>query len=168
FALREGVVFSNGSALTASDVRFTFERLLKAAKDNTDIPLEVQGGEAVMKGEADSLEGFSITDDTHFSITLTAPNMGFPAELSAPAASIVDAESMSSGLHAALCRTGSVGSSAMARGTAQPVISLRRAHSAKSSASVGRPSAALTARPNLNGLAVDATTQGRLSPVSAR
>ena len=97
FTLREGVVFSNGSALTASDVQFSFERLLKAAKENTEIPLEILGGEAVMKGEADTLEGFSITDDTHFSITLAAPNAGFPAELSAPAASIVDAETMAPG-----------------------------------------------------------------------
>ena len=94
FTLLEGVVFSNGSALTASDVQFTFERLLKEAKDNTEIPLEVAGGEAVMKGEAETLEGFQITDDTHFSITLSAPNAGFPAELSAPAMSIVDAETM--------------------------------------------------------------------------
>ena len=94
FTLREGVVFSNGSPLTASDVQYTFERLLKLAKENTDIPLEIAGGEAVMNGEADTLEGFRITDDTHFSVTLTAPNAGFPAELSAPAASIVDAETM--------------------------------------------------------------------------
>ena len=94
FVLREGVVFSNGSALTASDVQFSFERMLKAAKENTEIPLEIAGGEAVMKGEADSLEGFRIADDTHFSITLTAPNAGFPAELSSPAMSIVDAETM--------------------------------------------------------------------------
>ena len=97
FTLREGVVFSNGSALTASDVQFSFERLLKAAKENTEIPLEILGGEAVMKGEADTLEGFKITDDTHVSITLAAPNAGFPAELSAPAASIVDAETMAPG-----------------------------------------------------------------------
>lgn len=97
FTLRDGVVFSNGSALTASDVQFSFERLLKAGKMNTEIPEEILGGSAVMKGEADSLEGFSITDDTHFSITLAAPNPGFPAELSSPAASIVDAESMTPG-----------------------------------------------------------------------
>ena len=94
FTLREGVVFSNGSALTASDVQFSFERLLKVAKENTEIPLEIVGGEAVMKGEADSLEGFKVKDDTHFSITLSAPNAGFLAELSAPAMSIVDAETM--------------------------------------------------------------------------
>ena len=97
FTLRDGVVFSNGSRLTASDVQFSFERLLKAAKENTDIPLEVAGGEAVLSGEADSLEGFTVTDDTHFSVTLSQPNAGFVAELSAPAMSIVDAESMSAG-----------------------------------------------------------------------
>ena len=97
FTLRDGVVFSNGSALTASDVQFSFERLLKTAKDNTEIPLEVLGGEAVMNREADSLEGFQITDDTHFSVTLSAPNAGFLAELSSPAMSIVDAETMSPG-----------------------------------------------------------------------
>ena len=94
FVLRDGVQFSNGSALTASDVQYTFERLLITAKENTDIPLEVAGGEALMNGEADSLEGFSVTDDTHFSVTLNAPNAGFLAELSAPAMSIVDAETM--------------------------------------------------------------------------
>ena len=51
FTLREGVVFSNGSALTASDVQFSFERLLKEAKENTEIPLEILGGEAVMNGK---------------------------------------------------------------------------------------------------------------------
>ena len=94
FTLREGVVFSNGSALTASDVQFSFERLLKMAKQNTEIVLEVVGGEQVMNGEADNLEGFQVIDDTHFTVTLSAPNAGFLAELTAPAMSIVDAETM--------------------------------------------------------------------------
>ena len=94
FTLKSGIVFSNGSALTASDVKYSFERLLRAAAQNTDIPLEVVGGEALMNGQSDSLEGFTVTDDTHFSITLNAPNAGFLAELSAPAMSIVDAETM--------------------------------------------------------------------------
>ena len=94
FTLRSGIVFSNGSALTSSDVRYSFERLLKIAKDNTDIPLEILGGEDVMNGKADSLEGFRIIDDTRFTVTLTAPNEGFLAELSAPAMSIVDEQTM--------------------------------------------------------------------------
>lgn len=94
FTLREGVVFSNGSPLTASDVQFSFERLLKMAKQNTEIALEVAGAEQVMNGEAESLSGFSVIDDTHFTVTLSAPNAGFLAELSSPAMSIVDAETM--------------------------------------------------------------------------
>ena len=94
FVLRDGVVFSNGNPLTASDVQYSFERLLKAADQNTDIPMEVAGAGDVMEGKADTLEGFTVTDDTHFSVTLNAPNAGFLAELSAPAMSIVDAETM--------------------------------------------------------------------------
>ena len=72
FVLRDGVVFSNGNALTASDVQYSFERLLIANRENMDIPLEVAGAEALRNGEADSLEGFRVDDDTHFSITLSA------------------------------------------------------------------------------------------------
>ncbi len=96
FTLRDGVVFSNDSALTASDVQYTFERLLKINDQNTDIPLEVVGADEVADGSADTLEGFSVKDDTHFSVTLKAPNAGFLAELSAPAMSIVDAETTES------------------------------------------------------------------------
>ena len=96
FTLREGVVFSNGSPLTASDVQYSFERLLKLAKQNTEIAEEILGGDKVLNGEADSLEGFQVIDDTHFTITLSAPDAGFLAKLSSPAMSIVDAETMAS------------------------------------------------------------------------
>ncbi|MGI5976519.1 MAG: ABC transporter substrate-binding protein [Candidatus Limivicinus sp.] len=94
FTLRDGVSFSNGSALTASDVQYTFERLLTAGGVNDDIPLEVKGSRALQDGKADSLEGFTVEDDTHFSISLEKANAGFIAELTGPAVSIVDAETM--------------------------------------------------------------------------
>lgn len=94
FTLREGVVFSNGSALTASDVQYTFERLLTSGGVNDDIPLEVAGAEALQNGESDTLEGFTVIDDYHFSITLNAANAGFVAELTGPAISVVDRETM--------------------------------------------------------------------------
>ncbi len=96
FTLRDGVVFSNGSALTASDVQYTFERLLKAGDQNMDIPLEVAGADEVADKSADTLEGFNVTDDTHFSVTLKSPNAGFLAELSAAAMSVVDKETTES------------------------------------------------------------------------
>ena len=96
FTLRDGVVFSNGSALTASDVQYTFERLLTSGGVNDDIPLEVAGAEALKNGEADTLSGFSVIDDMHFTITLNAANAGFVAELTGPAVSVVDQETMES------------------------------------------------------------------------
>lgn len=90
FTIRDGVLFSNGEALTSEDVKYSFERLLTIAQQNTDIASEVKGGKAMMDGKASDLEGFVIKDDTHFSITLEGPNAGFPAELSSPAMSIVD------------------------------------------------------------------------------
>ena len=94
FVLKDGVVFSNGSTLEASDVQYTFERLLTAGGVNDDVPLEVLGAEALKNGEADTLEGFKVTSDVEFSITLTAPNAGFIAELTGPAVSVVDRETM--------------------------------------------------------------------------
>lgn len=94
FTLKDGIVFSNGSALTASDVQYTFERLLTAGGVNDDIPLEVAGAEALKSGEADTLSGFSVIDDLHFTITLNAANAGFVAELTGPAISVVDKETM--------------------------------------------------------------------------
>ena len=94
FTIRPDVVFSNGNTLTASDVKYTFERLLITAAENTDIPMEVVGSEALMNGETDQLEGITVTDDTHLTITLNAPNAGFLAELSAPAMSIVDEQTL--------------------------------------------------------------------------
>ena len=94
FTLRDGVVFSNGSPLTATDVQYSFERLLKAGGDNMDIAEEIAGAAEVESGKSDTLSGFAMMDDLHFSITLQKPNAGFLAELSAPAMSIVDAETM--------------------------------------------------------------------------
>ena len=96
FTLKDGIVFSNGSALTASDVQYTFERLLTAGGVNDDIPLEVAGAEALQNGEADTLDGFSVIDDQHFTVTLSAANAGFPAELTSPAMSVVDKETVES------------------------------------------------------------------------
>ncbi len=90
FTLREGVLFSNGDPLTSADVCYSFSRLLTEAAINTDIPLEILGGQALMNKEADTLEGFKIKDETHFSIVLEAPNGGFIAELSSAAMSIVN------------------------------------------------------------------------------
>lgn len=94
FVLKEGVTFSNGNPLTASDVQYTFEWLLTAGGVNDDVALEVEGAQALKDGQADSLSGFHVIDDRTFEITLANANAGFLAELTGPAMSIVDGETM--------------------------------------------------------------------------
>ena len=93
FHLREGVTFSNGSALTSSDVLYTFTRLLTHPDScNRDIADAILGADRLEAGEADNLEGFEILGDLDFSITLAHPFEAFLACLSMPGASILDAE----------------------------------------------------------------------------
>lgn len=94
FHLREGVAFSNGSALTASDVLFTATRLLTHPDScNRDIAEMILGAERLERGEADRLEGFEVLGELDFAITLEQPHAAFLACLSMPGASILDEES---------------------------------------------------------------------------
>lgn len=95
FHLREGVTFSNGSALTASDVLYTFTRLLTHPDScNRDIAQPILGAHRLESGETDQLEGFQILGDLDFAITLEEPFEAFLACLSMPGASILDEQTM--------------------------------------------------------------------------
>lgn len=93
FHLREDVCFSNGSALTASDVLYTFQRLLTHPDScNRDIASGILGAGALMSGQTDQLEGFRILSDLDFTVTLGQPFAAFLACLTMPGASILDRE----------------------------------------------------------------------------
>lgn len=93
FTLREGVRFSNGAALTSSDVGYTLKRLLVHPESrNGDIANQILGARQLQSGETDRLEGFEAISDTQFSITLSEPYAAFLACLSTPGASILDEE----------------------------------------------------------------------------
>lgn len=93
FHLRENVVFSNGSPLTASDVQYTFVRLLTHPDScNRDIVDSIIGAKALTEGRTDKLDGLKILSDLDFSITLEYPFQAFLACLSMPGASILDEE----------------------------------------------------------------------------
>ncbi len=97
FKLVEGVTFSNGNPLTASDVKYTFERLLTIPEGvNYDIALEFAGAEDLLNGDVDTLDSLAVNGDYEISMTLAAPNAGFVAELTSPAMSIVDEETCES------------------------------------------------------------------------
>lgn len=93
FHLRENVTFSNGSPLTAYDVKYTFIRLLTHPDScNRDIADGIVGAEALESGRTEDLEGFKIIDEMDFSITLEYPFQAFLSCLSMPGASILDEE----------------------------------------------------------------------------
>ena len=93
FHLRKGVTFSNGSALTSSDVLYSFTRLLTHPDScNQDIVEIIKGAKSLESGDAKELEGFKIIDDHTFTITLEQPFEAFLACLSMPGASIMDKE----------------------------------------------------------------------------
>ncbi len=96
FYLRKDVKFSNGSPLTASDVLYSFKRMLTIPDTgNQDIVLIIKGAEKLAAGETDELEGFKLLDDHTFTITLEEPFEAFLACLSMPGGSIMDEESAS-------------------------------------------------------------------------
>ncbi len=93
FHLQENVTFSNGSPLTASDVQYTFTRLLTHPDAcNQDIVAIIEGAAALENGETDTLAGFETLSDLDFVITLEQPFEAFLACLSMPGASILDEE----------------------------------------------------------------------------
>lgn len=95
FHLREGVKFSNGSPLTANDVKFSMERVLKHPKSrNQDVAMGILGASALRAKNAESLEGFRIVDNLTFEIELEYPYGPFLACLSTPGASILDEETV--------------------------------------------------------------------------
>ena len=93
FHLRQNVTFSNGSALTSSDVGYTLTRLLTHPDScNQDIVQCILGAEALENGETDTLAGFQELSDSDFTITLEEPFEAFLACMSMPGASILDHE----------------------------------------------------------------------------
>lgn len=93
FQLEEGVKYSNGADLTASDVLYTIKRMLTYPKAvNDDIYDIILGADAVHNGETEELAGFEQVSDYEFKITLSAPYAAFLACLTTPGASILDEE----------------------------------------------------------------------------
>ena len=73
FVLRDGVTFHDGTPLKASDVKFTFERLVDPATASTSA------------SELASMKRIEVNDDRTVVITLTAPDAAFLTTLAQPA-----------------------------------------------------------------------------------
>ena len=90
FTIRGDAFFSDGTPVKASDVAFTFTRMLALPESvQTDFADMILGAEAVMKGEKDTPEGIRVLDDRHLEITLSEPFAGYIYQLATPSCSIL-------------------------------------------------------------------------------
>jgi ABC-type transport system substrate-binding protein/tRNA A-37 threonylcarbamoyl transferase component Bud32 len=81
FRLRDDVRFHDGRKLSARDVRFSFERLLRTNVTGMSFAL-IRGGQEILDGKRNELTGFQIHSATEFTIELTSPASSFPVLLS--------------------------------------------------------------------------------------
>jgi len=98
FTLRDDVLFSDGTPLTAKDVEFSFTRLL-TVHDSEQVPYAdvILGADKVLSGESRELEGIEVKDDHHISITLNEPFPSYLSMLGTPSCSILSAKSVKEG-----------------------------------------------------------------------
>lgn len=94
FHLRDDVTFHNGRKFNAEDVKYSFERVLRPESQS---PLTwvfdfIEGSDALVEGEADSLSGLRVLNPTTVEITLEQPFAPFLLLMAMPAAHVAPRE----------------------------------------------------------------------------
>lgn len=94
FNLRRGVTFHNGREITAYDVKYSLERLVRkdVGSPNAYFVDMIQGAQECLSGRSHSLSGVRVIDPLCLEITLRAPYMPFLANLATAATSVVPKE----------------------------------------------------------------------------
>ena len=100
FTLRDNARFHDGRAVTAHDIKYSWERALHP---DTASPVaetylgDIVGARALAAGEADSLEGVKVLDDHTLQVTITDPFPYFLSKLTYPTSFVVDRANVESG-----------------------------------------------------------------------
>ena len=97
FVLRQDLKFSDGSPLTASDLKWSWERALKMSGNAgraRDVFGFIDGASAVVNGESSDLVGVTIVDDRTIQVHLTHPRAEFISLLADPVASVLNQENV--------------------------------------------------------------------------
>lgn len=94
FSLRDDVRFSSGRRVTATDFKYSFERVLdpETRSPNTWIFEKLLGAREFMDGEADDVSGIHVIDDYTIEIRLSKSFSPFLGLLTMPAAYVVPLE----------------------------------------------------------------------------
>ena len=92
FVLKDGILFSDGSALTADDVAYSFTRMVALEESQQEYLFECVEGYEEFTGSGNYhdavLTGIEVQDATHFTMTLSKPYAGFLNILASPACCI--------------------------------------------------------------------------------
>ncbi len=97
FHLRPDVTFHDGKPFTADDVVYSWERAASLALGSHTAATylnDIVGVPEVLAGSADSISGLRVIDDHTLEVTIDAPRAYFLYKLTAPAAWIVDRETV--------------------------------------------------------------------------
>ena len=90
FTLRDDAFFSDGTKVRASDVAFTFTRMLALPdSQQTDFADMILGAAEVMNGSTDTLKGVEVIDERNIEVTLSKPFSGYLYQLATPSCSIL-------------------------------------------------------------------------------
>ena len=92
FVLKQGLVFSDGSPLTAADVKWSWERSLSPRTDSVhsrEILGMIEGADGLVSGRSDDLIGVVVIDDRTIRVKLSEPRADFPLLLADPSASVL-------------------------------------------------------------------------------
>jgi len=95
FYLRPNVKYHNGETVKASDVKFTFERILRPETGSITqwvFAENIEGAEKLQSGEVDTLDSIKVIDDLTVSITLKHPFAPFLKQIATGYGSIYPEE----------------------------------------------------------------------------
>lgn len=100
FFLRDNVTFHNGRQVTASDIKFSFDRTCNPATNSPTAQTylgDIVGVSDVISGKTGSISGIEVIDSKTLKITIDAPKAYFLSKLAYPTAFVVDKENVKSG-----------------------------------------------------------------------
>ena len=100
FHIRDNARFQDGSPITASDFKWSFER---AANPDTASPVadtylgDIIGVDDVLEGKTTDIAGIRVIDDNTLQIEIDAPKAYFLAKMTYPTAYVLDRENVEAG-----------------------------------------------------------------------
>lgn len=100
FHLRQDVSFHDGKKVTATDLKYSWERACHPETESPTAPTylnDIVGVREMLAGETEAIGGVKVLDDYTLQVTIDAPKAYFLAKLTYPVAFVVDEVNVKSG-----------------------------------------------------------------------